>query len=97
MRHLNKRGHSNARNVSTRRAFLCRAGLGVTALAGGPFTWGVAAKEQAQLFQRAQRYLQQQSKRLLDGCRITAEDGTTLYTPDGEGNYYSSVVSLNRA
>ncbi len=32
-------------------------------------------------------YLENESRRLLQGCRITAADGTILYTPDGWGNY----------
>lgn len=32
-------------------------------------------------------WLQNEAKRQLTGCQITAHDGTILYTPDGEGNY----------
>lgn len=31
--------------------------------------------------------LSEASARLLVGCRVRADDGTVLYTPDGEGNY----------
>ncbi|WP_165226221.1 hypothetical protein [Aquisphaera insulae] len=33
------------------------------------------------------RYLEDATRRLLEGCRITAGDGTTLYTPDGKAHY----------
>jgi hypothetical protein len=33
------------------------------------------------------RYLEDTTRRLLEGCRVTAHDGTVLYTPDGKGNY----------
>ncbi|MCS6950675.1 MAG: hypothetical protein NZ520_09465 [bacterium] len=32
-------------------------------------------------------YLQQTARQLLQGCQVKAADGTTLYTPDGRGNY----------
>ena len=31
--------------------------------------------------------LDQLTRSLLEGCRVTAQDGTVLYTPDGRGNY----------
>lgn len=31
--------------------------------------------------------LTEKARQLLAGCRVTANDGTTLYTPDGKGNY----------
>lgn len=31
--------------------------------------------------------LEATTRRLLQGCRVKARDGTTLYTPDGRGNY----------
>jgi len=33
------------------------------------------------------RFLEATARKLLQGCRVTAKDGTTLYTPDGKGNY----------
>ncbi|MFO0889050.1 MAG: hypothetical protein U0790_07865 [Isosphaeraceae bacterium] len=33
------------------------------------------------------RFLESTARRLLEGCRVRARDGTTLYTPDGRGNY----------
>jgi hypothetical protein len=39
------------------------------------------------LIRDATQYLTEQSRRLLDGCRMTAHDLTVLYTPDGVGNY----------
>ena len=30
---------------------------------------------------------EEKARRLLEGCRVTAHDGTVLYTPDGMGNY----------
>lgn len=35
----------------------------------------------------ALRYFEELSGRLVAGCRKAAQDGTTLYTPDGMGNY----------
>jgi len=32
-------------------------------------------------------WLIEQNRQLLKGCQVRAEDGTTLYTPDGHGNY----------
>jgi len=32
-------------------------------------------------------FLTQTASNLLQGCRVTAHDGTVLYTPDGKGNY----------
>ena len=32
------------------------------------------------------RYLEETTRRLLHRCRVTANDGTVLYTPDGKGN-----------
>ncbi|MHB0877555.1 MAG: MGH1-like glycoside hydrolase domain-containing protein [Anaerolineae bacterium] len=32
-------------------------------------------------------YLTEQCRRLLQGCRVPADDGTVLYVPDGRGNY----------
>jgi hypothetical protein len=36
---------------------------------------------------RAIGYLSTIARRLLQGCQVTARDGTVLYTPDGKGNY----------
>lgn len=32
-------------------------------------------------------WLREQTRQLLIGCRVRADDGTWLYTPDGKGNY----------
>jgi len=32
-------------------------------------------------------WLEDQAKKLIDGCRIRAKDGTVLYCPDGKGHY----------
>ncbi len=32
-------------------------------------------------------FLVETTRKLLAGCRVTANDGTVLYTPDGKGNY----------
>ncbi|MCS7193266.1 MAG: hypothetical protein NZ937_09850, partial [Armatimonadetes bacterium] len=32
-------------------------------------------------------WLTEQAKKLIDGCRIKANDGTVLYCPDGKGHY----------
>ncbi len=32
-------------------------------------------------------WLTEQAKRLIDGCRVKANDGTILYCPDGKGHY----------
>ena len=37
--------------------------------------------------QSATDFLTETSLRLLAGCRVAAQDGTVLYTPDGHGNY----------
>ena len=37
--------------------------------------------------QSAIEYLTETSQTLLAGCRVAAQDGTILYTPDGHGNY----------
>jgi alpha-L-rhamnosidase len=57
-------------------------GAAVFAVESGSYQFAAAQPEIA-----ATAELTDNARRLLAGCRVTATDGTTLYTPDGKGNY----------
>lgn len=63
----------------SRRHFLAGLTVGTLAQSGRA---GIAETDAERM-----AYLEQTARRLLQGCRVKARDGTTLYTPDGRGNY----------